>query len=294
MLTTRTALTSAGLALLIVLNTGPAYADGGGEGSGTGSGSGGVTCGESECTINAGKSPGTVTPGGGGQPKTPVGTGHNPGTGQNTSQEPMGLFERIRLYGPQPVLFPGETTPSNLMGLAPENPSPPAGAPPAPPPSPQEVAQVAVSQLRLPSPAIGTSPGGEQIVNVPTWLWIDPASWAPVSATAAVPGVSVTATATPQRVTWTMGDGSTVECAGPGTPYSSRFAPDSASPDCGHTYKRSSASQPGAAFPLEARISWTVTWAGAGQTGVVPGMQTIGQITTRVAEIQAVVVDYRS
>ncbi|MFF7250476.1 hypothetical protein ACFZBU_42175 [Embleya sp. NPDC008237] len=215
-----------------------------------------------------------------------MGAGRNPGT---TTPEQTWL-QKI-LDGQVDVFLPGQTAPSRVgrgPGLA-----PPAGAPPAPP-SPQEVAQVAVSQLRLPSPVIGTSPANEQIVNVPTWLWIAPAAWAPVSATAAVPGVSVTATATPQRVTWTMGDGSTVECAGPGTPYSSRFAPESASPDCGHTYKRSSASQPGAAYPVAATVSWTVTWAGAGQTGVVPGMQTTAQATTRVAEVQAVVVNYRS
>ncbi|MFI1584772.1 hypothetical protein [Embleya sp. NPDC020630] len=150
-----------------------------------------------------------------------------------------------------------------------------------------------MSQLRLPSPVIATNPLGEQIVNVPTWLWIAPASWVPVSATAEVPGVSVTATATPQRVIWTTGDGATVTCAGPGTAYSTRFDPASTSPDCGHTYVRSSASQPGAAYTLSATIEWTVTWAGAGQTGVVPGMRTTAQVATRVAEVQAVVVDYR-
>ncbi|WP_331773235.1 hypothetical protein OG948_58570 (plasmid) [Embleya sp. NBC_00888] len=90
-----------------------------------------------------------------------------------------------------------------------------------------------------------------------------------------------------------MGDGSTVDCVGPGTAYSARFDPASASPDCGHTYTRSSASQPGAAYAVSATITWSVAWAGAGQAGVVPGMQTTAQVGARVAEVQAVIVDYR-
>jgi hypothetical protein len=36
-----------------------------------------------------------------------------------------------------------------------------------------------------------------QLTNLPTWLWINPAEWAPESKTATVPGESVTAIATP-------------------------------------------------------------------------------------------------
>ncbi|WP_331738733.1 hypothetical protein [Embleya sp. NBC_00896] len=274
MLMPRSLVLGAALGLLIAGNCGQAFAD---DIVGTtNGGSGKVTCNGSQCTVSAGSNPGTGTPGGGGQTTTPVGTGHNPaGPGPQAPDLKLPKMPIPGLNAPVPPAQPGQ-------------PAPPA------PPSPQEVAQTAVSQLQLPSPVIATNPVGEQIVGVPSWLWIDPASWAPVSATAEVPGVSVTATATPQRVLWTMGDGSTVTCAGPGTAYSTRFAPASASPDCGHTYTRSSATQPGAAYAVSATISWTVTWAGAGQTGVVPGMQTTGQITTRVAEVQAVVVNYRS
>jgi hypothetical protein len=153
-------------------------------------------------------------------------------------------------------------------------------------PSPAELAQMAYKQLRLPTPSIAANPAGEQLVNLPTWMWLS-SGWGPVSATASVPGVSVTATATPTSVVWSMGDGSTVTCTGAGTPFPPGTAPTASSPDCGHTYRTSSASQAGQAFPVMATVHWTVTWAGAGQGGVFPDMTTTGNAAFRVAESQA-------
>lgn len=152
--------------------------------------------------------------------------------------------------------------------------------------TPAEIARLARSQLRLPSPSIAANPAGDQLVNLPTWMWLS-GGWGPVSATASVPGVSVTAVATPTSVTWAMGDGSTVTCTGAGTPYKAGTDPKAPSPDCGHVYRRSSASQPGQAYPVTATVHWTVTWSGAGQGGTFPDMTTTGNATFRVAESQA-------
>ncbi|SFK89050.1 hypothetical protein SAMN05421835_1424 [Amycolatopsis sacchari] len=141
-------------------------------------------------------------------------------------------------------------------------------------------------QLKLPSPAISANPAGDQLVNLPTWMWLS-SGWGPVSTTASVPGVSVTATATPGFVTWSMGDGSTVVCNGAGTPYSVGTDPAAPSPDCGHVYHRSSAAQPGQAFGVTATVHWTVTWSGAGQGGTFPEMTTTSTESFRVAESQA-------
>ncbi|WP_329567867.1 hypothetical protein [Streptomyces sp. NBC_01361] len=113
-------------------------------------------------------------------------------------------------------------------------------------PSPEAVAQQVVRELMLPEPVIRTNPDEKyaQLVQVPTWMWLDREMWKPVSKTANAPGVSVTATAIPRSATWVMGDGGTVVCEGAGTPYSMKYAADSLSPDCGHTYLRSSAGQP--------------------------------------------------
>ncbi|SFK53804.1 hypothetical protein SAMN05421835_123119 [Amycolatopsis sacchari] len=154
-------------------------------------------------------------------------------------------------------------------------------------PSPQELAQQAYNQLRLPSPGIRANPVGDQLVNLPTWLWIDGSTFGPQSATASVPGVSVTATATPQTVTWNLGDGTSVTCRGAGTPFPSGGDPVASSPDCGHTYKRSSLGRPGNAFPVYATVHWSVTWSGAGQGGTFPGLTTAGTSSFVVLESQA-------
>ncbi len=152
--------------------------------------------------------------------------------------------------------------------------------------SPQVLAQQAREKLRLPSVVISMNPPGDQLVNLPVWLSVDPGSWKPQSATASVPGVSVTATARPVQVTWSMGDGSTHVCDGPGTAWTAGTDPRAESPDCGHVYRRSSA---GGSFTVSATVSWQLTWAGAGQTGTVPGLVTTGQLQTRVQESQAVI-----
>lgn len=159
------------------------------------------------------------------------------------------------------------------------------GAGPAP--SPAQLAEQARAQLRLPQPAVVTSPPDVQLVGVPTWLWLDRAMWRPRSATASVPAVAVTATATPATVSWTTGDGATVTCAGPGTPFPAGADPRSTSPDCGHTYQRSSAGLPAERFPAAATVSWRITWAGGGAAGTFPDMTTAAIAALRVAEAQA-------
>lgn len=154
-------------------------------------------------------------------------------------------------------------------------------------PSVVDVAQQAYNQLRLGSPLIGVSPAADQLVHLSTWLWVEPDSWGDVSATASVPGVSVTATATPVSVSWSMGDGGIVTCDGPGTPFSEGADPASSSPDCGHTYTASSAGQPGDVFDVIATVQWTVTWSGAGNSGEFPGLTTEATTQVRVAESQA-------
>ncbi len=162
-----------------------------------------------------------------------------------------------------------------------------AGAPPVV--SPQVLARQARARLTLPDVAIRVNPSGDQLVGLPSWLSLDPASWRPQSATASVPGISVTATATPIQAVWSMGSGDSVVCHGPGTPWRPGTDPMAASPDCGYRYVRSSASAPGGAYRVTVTISWQVTWAGAGQGGTIPGLTTTGVAQVRVAESQTVI-----
>jgi hypothetical protein len=160
-------------------------------------------------------------------------------------------------------------------------------------PSLEELAQRARSQLRLPSPRIVSNPAGTQLVNLPMWLWLDRDNWGAQSATASVPGVSVTAVATPTSVSWSMGDGTDLTCTGPGTPFPAGGDPTASSPDCGHTYHRSSANAPGQQFPATATVHWTVTWSGAGASGTFPDMTTSAAAPFRVAEAQALGTGHR-
>lgn len=169
---------------------------------------------------------------------------------------------------------------------------PPLGTGPAPAVTPTVLARVAVSRLTLPSPAVGTSPAGDQVARVPTWLWVDRSTWGPVSATAQVPGVSVTATAVPVSAVWSMGTGDSVTCQGPGTPYVQGVSdPSITSPDCGYTYARSSAGQTRERFTVSVTVSWRVSWTGGGQSGTVEGLSTRAGVDLRVREVQAVIVN---
>lgn len=126
------------------------------------------------------------------------------------------------------------------------------------------------------------------MVNLPTWLWVEGSDWGPRSATVSVPGVSVTAIATPTRVVWLMGDGGEVTCASAGTPFPPGADPIKASPDCGYTYRFASLGRPGNVFPVVATVWWTVEWSGAGQHGRFDNLRTSSTTEFAVVESQSV------
>ena len=155
---------------------------------------------------------------------------------------------------------------------------------------PAVLAEQARRALPLSPPVVGTSPSSDadQLVGVPTWLWVDD-GWMPVTATASLPGVSVTVTATPESVVWEMGNGDRVVCRGRGTAYDPDRPDAGQSTDCAYTYRRSSASQPGQRYPVTATTTWRVSWtasgvAGGGSLGAVSRSTTFG---LRVAEAHA-------
>lgn len=151
---------------------------------------------------------------------------------------------------------------------------------------PRAVALQARSSLALPAPVINLNPSTrqDQLVQVPTWMWVDGAAWGPRSSTASVPGVTVTATATPQRVIWDMGNGERVVCPGPGTPYDTSRGEAGQRSDCSYTYRH-----PGY-LSVSATVVWTVTWsvAGAPGGGTLPGMFRTTSVPVTVAEAQAI------
>jgi hypothetical protein len=153
------------------------------------------------------------------------------------------------------------------------------------------IAQQAIANQTLPMPAVSVNPPlpGGAVVNYPTWLWVDGASWRTITATASVDGLSVTATATPQSVVWTMGDGGSVTCNGPGTPYDAAKPATEQRSDCTHSFTRSSASQPGQAFTATASMQWVTTWqASDGTSGSLGTVTRSSTFSLPVREIQAV------
>ncbi|MGH8997690.1 MAG: hypothetical protein ACRDYB_16975, partial [Acidimicrobiales bacterium] len=117
--------------------------------------------------------------------------------------------------------------------------------------NPVLVGMQAVRQLGLTSPSIEMAPpdGAAQLVGVPTWLWIAPGAWRTLVASASAGAVAATATAMPTKVVWEMGDGASVTCVGPGTPYVAS-APD-ATTDCSYTW-----GEPGS-YTVTATLYWS-------------------------------------
>ena len=154
-----------------------------------------------------------------------------------------------------------------------------------------DLAARARDELPLVYPEPHTSPAitRDQMVGIDTWMWLDPAAWQPLTATAAIagvgggPGLSVTATATPQSVTWDMGDGTVVTCDGPGTPYDDARPEATQHTDCRHTY------QSRAAYDATATITWSISWtASDGTGGQLADASRTTQFPMTVAERQAV------
>jgi hypothetical protein len=87
-----------------------------------------------------------------------------------------------------------------------------------------------------------------------------------------------------------MGDGGSVTCNGPGTPYDPHAADTSQRSDCTYSYGRSSVGQPGGTFAVTATAYFHATWAatgapGGGDLGVVAGPP--ARAPVRVAEAEA-------
>ena len=137
-------------------------------------------------------------------------------------------------------------------------------------PDPAVLAQRAVTQMTLHAIDIGIVPeeGPDRvgIVGMPQWMWVNepaPNTFGPITRSATAGQFTVTATASVDKVVWDMGDGNTVTCVGPGTPYEDRYD-ISESPDCGYRYAKQGA------YEVTATSYWTVAWEGMDQSGTIP------------------------
>jgi hypothetical protein len=145
--------------------------------------------------------------------------------------------------------------------------------------TPAQAGAIAVARLKLPAvgPGIGPSPDLNRwkmaAVGYPLWLWAEgPTQVGPVSDSVA--GLSVSLRAEVSSLTFRMGDGTTVNCAGAGDEWTEAVEPGAKAPNCGHTYSKPSLPQ--GSYTVAAVTNWAVTWTANGQSGVinVPAVQT--------------------
>ena len=151
----------------------------------------------------------------------------------------------------------------------------------------------AYDQLQVPVLRPSSAPQGDEaaplVVQLPTWLWLDAASWRPVSAEAAVPGARVVAVASPVEARWEPWPGSVVLCAGPGVAYDFSRSDEVQATDCSFTYTSTTATTPSHEVVLRTTVSWAVTWVcePACGSGSLPAFEITASRPVRVAEVQA-------
>jgi hypothetical protein len=173
------------------------------------------------------------------------------------------------------------------------------------------VAFRASARFTLPRLAPHTSPSTATLVNLPTFFYLDGAEWARATkaARAAIPGTTVTVSATPDRVTWNTGESDlpggegSVVCSGPGRPYDAArdegfvqtAHPEDALRDgrCTTVYRHTSREAEGqpAAYHVVATTTWRITWTCSGtcdQTGGdLPSVRTSAALPLTVLQARA-------
>lgn len=164
------------------------------------------------------------------------------------------------------------------------------GAPIQVPPDPEQLARRALAKITLKGANIGMAPGPGKagLVNLPVWMWtaVTPNTWGPIGASDTEAGLTVVITARAESITWDMGDGRTVTCTSPGTPFRAGSG-GKQSPTCGHTYQMSSRNMAGGRYKVTATTDWRVDWSGGGVTGVIDQTRT-SATTVQIDELQVV------
>ncbi|MFL4906734.1 hypothetical protein ACJ6WF_26960 [Streptomyces sp. MMS24-I2-30] len=141
--------------------------------------------------------------------------------------------------------------------------------------TPEILAGLAYNEIRVPGTEVTLAPAGQTKVNLPTWAWLDGAEFKPVSVTASVPVLGLTATATAEPLSLKIEPGTAdavtypasgvCEISGSGSigePYARGKA--ERTPPCGVKYLHSSG---GGSYPLRATVTWKITWTGTGGAG---------------------------
>jgi hypothetical protein len=210
--------------------------------------------------------------------------------------EHTAYIRRLASYNRCLVTFNPSTDPGGC-GNRPTAPTPPAfrtntfSGPGNQPITAGQAAAIAVARLQLPTiaPGIGPSPNvnpwNMAAVGYPLWLWADgPTHVGPISDSVA--GLSVSLDAKVSSLTFRMGDGHSVSCAGPGQPWTTAVGPGAKSPSCGYSYAKPSL--PNDKYTVAAVANWAVTWTSNGQSGVI-SVPAVDTAELPVGELQVLV-----
>ena len=158
-----------------------------------------------------------------------------------------------------------------------------------PPVRPEVIRDQVTARIEPPAPSPETSPplARQTFVQVPTWLWVDPAGWEPIEVSETRGLTTVTVRATPDHARWVMGDGGGVTCFGPGVAWVSGLPEDAT--DCSYTYRHSSFGEPEGRFSAQVTVTWEFEWwINDVYQGVFGTLDLSAPFTVAVAEIQAV------
>ena len=143
--------------------------------------------------------------------------------------------------------------------------------------TPEILAELAYNRIKVPDTEVTLAPENNTKVNLPTWAWLDKATFKEVSVTATlnVNGLNMQATTTAKPVSLKLEPGTadaetypaSGECAinddgSIGEPYAKGKADQT--PPCGLKYLRSSGD---GTYKLQATITWDIAWTGTGGAG---------------------------
>ncbi|WP_328538466.1 hypothetical protein [Streptomyces sp. NBC_00344] len=164
-------------------------------------------------------------------------------------------------------------------------------------PTPDVLAAYAYDKIQVPDTEVQLKPQGRSTVNLPTWVWLDKATFKDVTVRAELPGTDMWAETTAKPVALHLepgtADAETSPASGDcringdgsiGTPYTQGAA--GRTPPCGVTYLRASSGQP---YQLKASVTWAISWRGTGGVkGDLPDGTFGSTQDVNVQEIQAV------
>ncbi|MFD4764630.1 hypothetical protein ACFWOJ_39310, partial [Streptomyces sp. NPDC058439] len=135
--------------------------------------------------------------------------------------------------------------------------------------TPEVLAQLAYNQVEVPETKVSLAPANNTKVNLPTWAWLDEATFKPVSVTASLntAGLNLQSTVTARPDSLRIKPGTkdaqlhpdsgecTIQTGHIGAPYTKGNADKT--PPCGLTYLRSTGN---GTYQLQATLTWKVTW----------------------------------